>query len=90
MNKIIACVITATITTLVCFLIKDYKETEDMIARHEAVKKDTDELIKAVDNDIYEMKRMGRKLDDLINCRSNRSVEQLIHFFAESLSDNSQ
>ena len=84
MNKIIACVITATITTLVCFLIKDYKETEDMIARHEAVKKDTAELIKAVDNDICEMKRMGRKLDDLINCRSNRSVEQLIHFFAES------
>lgn len=90
MNKIMASIIAAALTTIVCFIIKDYKDTEDFIRRHEKVKKDTEDLVKVMENDIYEMKKMGHKLDDLINCRSNRSVEQLIHYFAESLSDNSQ
>ena len=90
MNKIMASVIAAALTTIVCFIIKDYQDTEAFIKSHEKVKNDTEDLVNTMENDIYEMKRMGHKLDDLVNCRSNRSVEQLIHFFAESLSDNSQ
>lgn len=82
MNRIITSIIAAIITTTICFLVKDYKETCELVKQNEIVKNETDALCKHSNKDIEEMKLLERKLDDLLSGKTNKSVEQLIQYFS--------